>query len=161
MGENGRDRAPPLAAEAANERGVILIVGVERSVRCVTQRMLERRGFLTLQACDCGEAVALFSGRGEEVIGVVLDLGMPGMDAEAIFSALRATRSDLPILFTGGYGEDTVSARLVGAAGTAFLAKPFGLDALGTKAGDLFGAGRRSSRAPRPGATPVIQEVPA
>jgi two-component system cell cycle sensor histidine kinase/response regulator CckA len=136
-------------------------VGIERSVRTVTQRMLERRGFQTLEASGGGEALALFRGRASEIAGVVLDLGMPGMDAEAIFVGLRCVRTDVPILLTGGYGEDAVAARLVGAAETDFLPKPFGLDALGAKAGDLFGSRRRSPPLPPSGSAATRREAPA
>ena len=159
-----RDRVsvqPPKDAAATACKAVVLIVGVEHSVRAVTQRMLERRGFRTLEACGGGEALALFRGRRGEIAGVVLDLGMPGMDAEAIFGELRCVRADVPILLTGGYGEDAVAARLVGAAGTDFLPKPFGLDALGAKAGDLFGSGRRSPALPLSRSAARVHDAPA
>jgi len=162
MEQSDRKPSHPRAAAAADERSVmVLIVGGERSVRTVTQRMLERRGFRTLEACGVGEALALFRGRAGEIAGVVLDLGMPGSDAETIFGALRCVRADLPILLTGGYGEDSVAARLVGAGGTAFLPKPFGLEALGAKAGDLFGSGGRSPALPLSGSTAAVHDASA
>jgi DNA-binding response OmpR family regulator len=158
-----RDRVsaqPPTDTAATARNVVVLIVGVERSVRAVTQRMLERRGFRTLEACGRGEALALFRGRAGEIAGVVLDLGMPGMDAEAIFGALRCVRADVPILLTGGYGEDAVAARLVGTAGTDFLPKPFGLGALGAKAGDLFRSDRRPPRLPLSRSAARLHDTP-
>ncbi len=162
MDPRDRKSAPPGTAAPATKRNVmVLIVGVERSVRAVTQRMLERRGFRTLEACGGNEALALFRGRAGEIAGVVLDLGMPGMDAETIFGELRCVRADVPILLTGGYGEDAVAARLVGTAGTDFLPKPFGLDALGAKAGDLFGSGRRSPVLPLSRSAAGVHDAPA
>jgi hypothetical protein len=64
-------------------------------------------------------------------------------------------------LLTGGYGEDAVAARLVGAAGTDFLPKPFGLGALGAKAGDLFGSGRRPAGLPLSSSAVGLHETPA
>jgi two-component system cell cycle sensor histidine kinase/response regulator CckA len=152
---------PGTAAAAAEHSVVILIVGIERSVRTVTQRMLERRGFRTLEACGGDEALAMFRGRAGEIAGVVLDLDMPGIDAEAIFGGLRRVRADVPILLTGGYGEDAVAASLVGAARTDFLPKPFGLDALGAKAGGLFGSGRRSPARPRSSPAAAVHDASA
>ena len=153
--------APNGNASPATEHGVaVLIIVAEQPVRSVTQRMLERRGFRTLEASDGSEALALLRDPVRDVTGVVLDLGMPGIDAEAIFSALRSTRSDLPILFTGGYCEESVSARLVGAVGTDFLPRPFGLGVLAAKAGDLFRPGHRSARPAGPGAAPSVEDVP-
>lgn len=140
MSDANRDRT--LAPGAT-----LLIVEAEHSVRSVTRRMLERCGFRTLVACGGDEALALFDGRPESITGVVLDLGLPGTDAEALFRSLRSARSDLPILFTGGCGQAAAVARLVGAAETEFLPKPFGLDALGDKAHHLFGGGRGTATA--------------
>jgi len=130
----------------------VLIAGGDGSVRAVTQRMLQRCGYRTLDAANGAEAVALFHRHAEDVAGIVIDLGMPAAEVEGVFDRARAARPEVPVLLTGGFGEDAVAARLVGAARTGFLPKPFGLDALGAKAGDLFGLGRRSpaARGPAP-----------
>ena len=132
--------APPAALAPRPGHALLLIVGAEPELRSVMRRMLARRGFVALEASNAPEAVEAIRMHGDAVAGVVLDLGMPSPVAEEIFGHLRAARADLPVLFTGGYGEEILTRRLAGAAGTAFLPKPFGLDALGSKAGDLFTA---------------------
>lgn len=123
----------------------LLVVGIDDSVLTVIRRMLERRGFQTLLARCAEDARSIVAAKSARVAGVVLDLAMPGMDADTLFGALRRIQPALPVLLTGGYGEDAVAARLTASAHTAFLAKPFGLEALARKAADLFGAGPERS----------------
>jgi DNA-binding response OmpR family regulator len=138
------DREPASPTTAGKRRpghGTVLIVGAEQSLRVVMRRMLARRGFDALEAADADEAVASLRSHGDAIAGVVLDLGMPARVAEETFACLRLARENVPVLFTGGYGEEIVAARLAGSADTDFLPKPFGLDALGAKADDLFANG--------------------
>jgi DNA-binding NtrC family response regulator len=117
----------------------ILIVAREPTVRSVTRRILERRRFRTLEACDDREAIAVFRENASEIQGVVVDLGMPGAGAESVARECRRSHPTLPILFTGGYSEGSSSIRVMPDPTTDFLAKPFGLDALAEKAEGLFG----------------------
>jgi len=133
----GRDEAGPPRESAVT----LLVVGIDDAVLTVIRRMLERRGFRTLLARCADDARSIVAAHSARLAGVVLDLAMPGMDADRLFGALRRMRPALPVLLTGGYGEDAVAARLTASSHTAFLAKPFGLDALARKAADLFGAG--------------------
>jgi DNA-binding NtrC family response regulator len=133
-------QGPPDPADPRSVAGArtILVVAVESAVRSVTRRMLAHSGFETLEAVDTESALRLMEAHGDAIGGVVLDLGMPSWLVEVTFEALRFERPALPVLFTGGYGEEVLAARLSGVAGTDFLPKPFGLDALSSKAGDLF-----------------------
>ena len=117
----------------------ILIVAREPSVRSVTRRILERRNFRTLEACDVREAIAVFHEHFREVHGAILDLGMPEAGADQVAGEFRRAQPALPILFTGSYGEDVSSKRVKPGPTTGFLPTPFGLDALAEKADDLFG----------------------
>jgi DNA-binding NtrC family response regulator len=103
--------------------------------------MLARRGFDSLEASTADEVRRLLRAHRDELVGVVLDLGMPGQTAGDIFGALRRARPGLPVLCTGGYGEEVLAERLAGASRVDFLPKPFGLDALGAAANGLFAAG--------------------
>ncbi|MFQ5418343.1 MAG: response regulator, partial [Myxococcota bacterium] len=140
MGEVESDRSRAGRRDRSDASGpTVLVVAADGSVLAVTRRMLERRGFRTVVASGAGDARARVGRPGAEIAGVVLDLSMPGIEAECVFNGLRNLRGDVPILLTGGFGEDPVAARLVRSARTDFLAKPFGLAALGAKAGELFG----------------------
>jgi CheY-like chemotaxis protein len=132
----GRAGSPPESGPT------VLIVAIDQAVLTVTRRMLERRGFRTVVACGTEDASSQLSQSGAEVAGVVLDLSMPGIDAECVFRGLRRLRGDVPILLTGGFGEDPVAARLLCSTPADFLPKPFGLKDLGAKAGKLFGPGQ-------------------
>jgi len=132
-----RDEPPPSVNTALSP--TILIVAREPSVREVTRRILERRSFRTLEACNDREAIAVFHAHASEIQGVVLDIGMPEAGAEAVAGECRRARPALPILFTGGYGEAASPIRVISGPTTDFLPTPFGLDALAEKAECLFG----------------------
>ena len=50
---------------------------------------------------------------------------MPEMDGEQTLRALRAIRSDLPVLLSSGFDAQESAAHLVTLPGVAFLAKPY------------------------------------
>ena len=141
MTERHRNSVEPAAGATADELDrTLLVVGIDDAVLTVIRRMLERRGFRTLLA-RCREDVrGIVAANCAGIAGAVVDLAMPGIDAEAVFRSLRGARPTLPVLLTGGYAEDAVAARLAASFGTGFLAKPFGLEALGRVAAELFGA---------------------
>ena len=139
----------------------LLVVGVDDAVLTVIRRMLERRGFQTRLARCLDDVRAIAAANCAGISGVVLDLAMPGIDAEAVFRSLRGARPALPVLLTGGYAEDSVAARLAAARGNGFLAKPFALEALGQMAAELFGAASGPTAVKPAGAPLPLREPPA
>ena len=162
MKQPHRNSVEPGSDASAGEGDVtLLVVGIDDAVRTVIRRMLERLGFQTLLAHCWEDAPAIVAASRAGIAGVVLDLAMPGTDAEAVFRSLRRMKPSLPVLLTGGYGEDAVTARLTASIRTGFLAKPFGLDALGRKAADLFGAAPGQTSQERSDGRPRLREAPA
>jgi len=161
MTQRQRDSAERGSGSTADEVAVtLLVVGLDDTVLTVIRRMLERRGFRTLLARCLDDVRAAVAANYAGISGVVLDLAMPGIDAEAAFRALRRARPTLPVLLTGGYSEDAVAARLAASLGTRFLAKPFGLDALGRIAAELFGAASSRTAAERGGVPLPLRGLP-
>ena len=108
----------------------VLVVDDDRTVRVVTQRMLERHGYEVVAAAGGREALDAFRA-GDGGFGVVLlDLTMPEMDGAETFRQLRRLQSDVPVVIMTGHGEGDASKRLAPDAGTGFLQKPFSVAAL-------------------------------
>ncbi len=126
--------APPQALASASEgmageadqrqRGTVLVVDDEPSVREVVAGLLERAGYASLTAQDGDEAVAVFRAQPDEIAVVMLDLKMPGVDGWQVLEALREIRADLPVLICSGYDPDERSARDMPDK-VRFLSKPF------------------------------------
>ncbi len=104
-------------------RTKILVVDDEPHVRRGTRRILERKGYETLEAANGAEALEVFAAHAEEIGLVVLDMMMPVMGGRECFEQLR-TRTDVPVLVTTGHTSDDAAQQLI-AQGAAFLEKPF------------------------------------
>lgn len=104
--------------------GVILVVDDEDPVRELCADFLNVFGFETLSACDGNEAVKIFREHHNEIICVILDLTMPGLDGAGTFRELkykkghqnntqqRLQRTRATVLFAGqglsGFHPETI-----------------------------------------------------
>ncbi len=104
--------------------GMILIVDDEPSVREVVVGLLELAGYLGITAQNGDEALQVFREHQDEILAVLLDLKMPGMDGWHVLNALHDIRSDLPVLICSGYDPDERSAEDMPER-VRFLSKPF------------------------------------
>ena len=122
--------ADPAARPDWQGSGTLLVVDDEEAVRRVAKSILERCGFTVLDAGDGREAVRIFEACGSDVLAVVLDMTMPHMDGEETLTALRQIRSDVPVVLTSGYGEQSAAERIGAQEGVCFIQKPFEIEAL-------------------------------
>ncbi len=113
--------APPEKHKTVRTK--ILVVDDEPHVRRGTRRILERKGYETLEAANGAEALEVFAAHADEIGLVVLDMAMPVMGGRECFEQLR-THTDVPVLVTTGHTSDDAAQHLI-AQGAAFLEKPF------------------------------------
>ena len=113
--------------------GTVLLVDDEEAVRNVAGQMLERCGFTVLCARDGREAVGLFATRASEIVCVLLDLAMPGMDGEETFRELRRIQPSVRVILASGYGNQEIANRFRGAGLAGMIDKPYEVKALSTK----------------------------
>ncbi len=89
---------------------------------------LRREGFEVDVAAD-GEA-GLVKGSSPEVVLLVLDLMLPGLDGFHVTREIRQRRPELPILMLTARGEERIRLQGFGAGVDDFLAKPFSMGEL-------------------------------
>ncbi|MBX3251929.1 MAG: response regulator [Myxococcales bacterium] len=118
--------------------GTILLVDDEDMVRKVVEPLLEALGFAVVTAASGPEAIEVFRARAGDIVCVILDYTMPGMDGAETLPALRAIRGDVPVLIASGYAEVTVSERFTEAGPSGFIHKPFSLDELRKKVREVL-----------------------
>jgi PAS domain S-box-containing protein len=111
-------------------RGTILLVDDEHIVQTVAKTILERLGFDVLLASDGIEAVEIFHQRGHEIDCVLLDLSMPRMDGEQTLVALRKINQTVPVILSSGYAEAEIEERFKIQGISAFIQKPYQVNAL-------------------------------
>ena len=134
--------APRSAAVAIPERlaqGTVLIIDDDETMRVVSRRLLERRGFTVVVAADGEEGVARYKEIHADVVLVLLDLTMPRMGGVATLAELRKVAPSVRVLLTSGYSEQEVAKKFIGVEPLGFLQKPFRGD-------ELYGAVVRALR---------------
>lgn len=120
---------------------MILLADDEALVRRVTERQLRLMGFEVVAVADGAAALDAFAANADRVRLAILDMSMPRLNGREAAEQMRTSRPELPVVFFSGYGEEV--APLAGAAGTAFLAKPFTLAQLEARIVEALGEGPR------------------
>ena len=129
--ENDRDvtiSAP--SPRKMEEGGTVLVVEDEEPLRKMAAIMLERLGFIVLEAKDGIEALDVFGKHQSEIRFVLTDLTMPRMNGWETLTALRKLQPDIPVILASGYDLAHVMEGDHPELPQAFLAKPYNLKAL-------------------------------
>jgi len=126
-------RAAPPAASAPEQ--TILVVEDSTMVRELVAATLRDRYYRVLEAGDGPEGLALLQSS-LRIDLVISDVGLPGMKGPAMVEA-AASRPGIKALFITGYGQ-TPSDDDADNASTAWLVKPFSMDALLQRVTDLL-----------------------
>ncbi len=116
---------PAAAPRAGAQRGTVLLVDDEPSVRRSCRLTLEQLGCTVLEACDGLEALEVFRARREQIDFVLLDLTMPKMGGHEVFHALRQLDPSVRVVLCSGWAEADLADRFRDAPPTALLQKPF------------------------------------
>jgi len=106
----------------------VLLVEDDRELRTTLRDALALEGYAVTAAASIADARALlahaFAEAGPDL--VLLDLGLPDGDGEALLAPLRRTRAPAVIVISARHGEDP-KVRLLDAGADDYLVKPFGL----------------------------------
>ncbi|MDX8389165.1 MAG: response regulator, partial [Mariprofundaceae bacterium] len=121
------------------DRGTILIVDDEETIREIAGMMLEDVGFTILKAKDGVEGVEVFREHQTEIRVVLLDMTMPRMNGEEVFREIRTLQPDVTVILSSGYNEQDATNRFAGKGLAGFIQKPYSPSALQTKVLDIVG----------------------
>ncbi len=113
--------------QAAVEGGheTILVVEDDRLVREYVLAQLQSLGYVTLQAANAAEALAIVAS-GEPFDLLFTDVIMPGkMNGRQLADEVLKTRPDLRVVFTSGYTENAIIHHGRLDLGVLLLAKPY------------------------------------
>lgn len=120
--------------------GTILLVEDDDSVRSLTARALEMRGYEVLKAAGGEEALDIIRSFEKRIHVMVSDVVMPGMDGPEVAKIARTIRKDLRVIFMSGYAEDAFRKQAEVDEDVHFLPKPFPLQDLAAKVKDVMSA---------------------
>lgn len=122
--------SPPSAALGESGQGKLLIVEDDVMVRRTASLTLSALGYQVAEASDGPSALDLVRS-GKEFDLVLLDLRMPGMNGEAVFTALQVLDSTLPVILWSGYAAEQDIEAMLRKGAMGFIQKPYRVDALG------------------------------
>ena len=121
------------------QRGTLLLVDDEASIREIGKAMLEKSGYAVITSSDGREALDIFRKRHDEIDCVILDLTMPHMDGEETFREMRRVQSDVCVIISSGYNRQDVTRRFIGKGLAGFIQKPYRLSELTAKLKEVIG----------------------
>jgi PAS domain S-box-containing protein len=121
--------APVASAEPARG-GTVLLVDDEASARGSSRALLRYLGFNVVEATDGVEALERYKALDVKPQWVLMDLTMPRLDGHAAFVELRRLDPGIKVVLCSGWAEGELTGRFHGDPPSAFLGKPFTLDAL-------------------------------
>ncbi len=134
------DEAAPPAA-----RGVgtcVLLVEDEEPLRRVMKDLLEREGYVIIEARDGVQAIDEVDRRAPDVI--ILDLNLPGLDGYGVLQQLRSrpATSHIPIMVLTAKGDEDNEVRVFELGADDFITKPFRARALSARLEAVLGRHR-------------------
>ncbi len=119
----------------------ILIVDDEPDVADLFRQRFRRearRGEYVLHFAASGEeALRRLAEIGPELIVILSDINMPGMDGLALLSEIKRRRPELPVLMVTAYGDERRMRQAEDLGAAAFLPKPVDFDALKRRLAEL------------------------
>ena len=107
----------------ADDDAICLDVGV---------KMLQKLGYIILEARDGQEAIEVFLKNQSEVDLVVLDMRMPYNGGNA-FLQLKKINTNVKVLIASGYAKDQQIREMMEQGCYGFIQKPFSLNVLSQK----------------------------
>lgn len=107
----------------------VLLVEDDRDLRTTLRDALALEGYEVSTAASLSEGMALWSHARPAPDLVVLDLGLPDGDGEALLAAMRR-REATPVLVISARQADGQKIRLLDAGADDYLVKPFGIGEL-------------------------------
>jgi CheY-like chemotaxis protein len=118
----------------------ILLVEDASALRKLARKILERYGYTILDAPDGDEALRICERHQGAIHLLLTDVVMPGMSGRVLADRLAPLHPAIRVLYTSGYTDNAIVHHGVLTAGTAFLQKPYTIEALARKVRDVLGA---------------------
>jgi signal transduction histidine kinase len=138
--EVGEGLWAPIATGIGHEE-TVLIIDDEPTVRMLIAEVLEDLGYRSLEAHDGAAGLKLLQSD-TRIDLLITDVGLPGgLNGRQVADAARALRAELKVLFITGYAETTVIGGALLEDGMQVLTKPFSLDELSKRIGEMLRRG--------------------
>ncbi len=111
--------------EQPEGKRTVLVIEDEETDVGITRAVLEKLAYHVLEVKSGMEAVNLARTFEGEIDLVFLDIVLPDMGGEEVYSLLMEARPDMKVIVCSGYANDGLVQRLLDAGVQAFIQKPF------------------------------------
>jgi two-component system cell cycle sensor histidine kinase/response regulator CckA len=115
----------------------VLVVDDEPIVRELARRALARQGYRMLEAANGEAALEIFQREPEAIDLLVTDIVLPGINGLELARRVLGQRPQVRVLYMSASNESTLRRWLQGQR-PAFLQKPFLMEGLSRKVGDML-----------------------
>jgi signal transduction histidine kinase/ActR/RegA family two-component response regulator len=122
---------------------VVLLVEDEDQVRKLASKILQRCGYVVLEARDGREGLSVCKAHQGKIDLLLSDVVMPEVGGRDLAQRILTMRPDIKVLFMSGHTQDVILKEGV-KAGTAFLQKPFAPTDLAHKVREVLDSQGRS-----------------
>ena len=107
----------------------MLVVDDDSAILRILDRYFTKKGHNILVASSVEDALTIFK-QNSNIMTILSDLKMPGLDGDDLVKEIRDLGSDIPVYIMTGFPEDQKVARLHQYGVTDILIKPLDLDTL-------------------------------
>jgi len=135
--EKKEEKVPRI--ESAERAATILVVEDEEMVRDVIRRILERLGHRVLAAKAGKEAVEIAGTFDGDIDLAILDIKLPDMEGQRVYSLLMEARPELKVIVCSGYSIDGPAQAMMDAGAQGFIQKPFSIATVSEKLKEVLG----------------------
>ena len=118
--------------ENDKQQPVILFADDDAICLEVGKKMLQKLGYIVLDARDGQEAISVFKNNQVKVDLVILDMKMP-YNGESTFVKLKKINADVKIIIASGYAKDHQIREMMEKGCSGFIQKPFSINELSRK----------------------------
>ncbi len=148
--EGGTDRVSELETlrELRERKGSIMVVDDDEIIRSACRDILEYQGYWAVLAKDAGEALEILANKKEEISLAILNISLPDMNLEEIFSRLRQLYPEVRILIMTSYSVSEDQRKMFTRGPVDFIKKPFTAESLGEKIHSLLGQDTKVTLSP-------------
>jgi two-component system, cell cycle sensor histidine kinase and response regulator CckA len=105
----------------------VLIVEDEETLRHAVTRLLERRGFSVLEACEGRTAIDILRSNGSHIGVVLLDIRLPDLDGGDVFANMCLINPAVKVILTTACHREIPAGER---RPWGYLRKPYHIDAL-------------------------------
>lgn len=105
--------------------GTVLIIDDEEIIRQTMRMMLEHMDFTVFSGRDGAHGIEVYHQYQDEISVVILDMMMPGMRGDEVFSKLQSISPEVKVIVSSGYPEQKFESQFKNKGLAGFLQKPF------------------------------------